>query len=57
MKKKKIQRRLDLNKQTIVNLESEKMAEVQGGCLTDLISWLFDCDTEFEKRPSVICNR
>lgn len=57
MKKKKIQKKLDLNKQTIVNLRNKEMAGVQGGCVTELLSKLFDCDTEFEKRPSVVCNR
>jgi hypothetical protein len=58
MKKQKIQKRLNLNKQTIVNLGKEEMAGVQGGFfITRLISWLLDCDTELIKRPSVACNR
>ena len=64
MKKKKIQKKLDLNKQTISNLGNDEMANLHGGCLTgwicELISRLIDCDAieeYLEKHPSAVCNR
>lgn len=64
MKKKKIQKKLDLNKQTISNLGNDEMANLHGGCLTewicDLLSQLIDCDALeafIAKQPSAVCNR
>lgn len=64
MKKKQIQKKLDLNKQTISNLGNDEMANLRGGCLTgfvcEILTMLLDCgdpDTLLEKMPSVVCNR
>jgi hypothetical protein len=65
MKKKKIQKKLDLSKQTIANLGNEEMANVHGGCPTgevcEVLSEVLGCDdpnAPFEKLPSKAhCNR
>lgn len=53
MKTKENQKKLKLDKQTIVNLEKRVMSKVYGGD-GDTIP---PPDTETEKRPSIVCNR
>ena len=52
MKTNENQKKLKLDKQTIVNLEKRVMSKVYGG---DSVT-IPPPDTETEKRPSVVCN-
>lgn len=40
MKTKKIQKKLQLNKQTITTLRKDEMSDVKAGCFTPLTPWL-----------------
>jgi len=52
MKTKKIQKRLELNKQTIATLGKDEMSDVKAGCFTPFTPWtpiitaILHCETK-----------
>ena len=53
MKTKENQKKMKLDKNTIVNLEKRVMSKVYGGDEGSILP----PDMDTEKRPSVVCNR